>query len=97
MANQRARFRGGESDETVVTKLAADLDNVLAVYDGILSKQKYLGGDEFSLADLFHLPYGALAKNVGFASTFEKYPNVNKWFDSIAARESWVKVGNATL
>lgn len=68
------------------------LDKTLAVYDGILSKQKYLGGDEVSLADLFHLPYGKLARDLGFKSTFEKYSNVEKWFASLEKRESWAQV-----
>ncbi|OIW33094.1 putative glutathione S-transferase [Coniochaeta ligniaria NRRL 30616] len=86
-------FRGIPTDESKVSELAAQLESVLAVYDTILAKQAYLAGNEVSLADLYHLPYGKLAKDVGFASLFEKYPNVDKWFASLEKRESWTKVG----
>jgi glutathione S-transferase len=62
------------------------------VYDGILAKQAYLAGDNITLADLFHLPYGVMAKNLGFSNTFEKYPNVKKWFEALMARDSWTQV-----
>ncbi|KAH7377566.1 putative glutathione S-transferase [Cadophora sp. MPI-SDFR-AT-0126] len=82
----------GPTDEEVVKKHAANLDATFAVYDGILAKQKYLAGDELTLADLFHLPYGKMVKGQGFGDIFAKYPHVNKWFDGLEARESWQKV-----
>jgi len=81
----------GATDEATVQKLGAQLDTALAGYEKILSKQPYLAGNEITVADLFHLPYGKMAKDLGFSGTFEKYPAVNKWFDGLAARESWVK------
>ena len=82
----------GEPDEAQLAKHAAALDTTLAVYEGILSKTKYLAGDEITLADLFHVPYGMMARDVGYLSTFEKYPHVAKWFDGLMERESWKKV-----
>jgi glutathione S-transferase len=82
----------GPTDEAQVAKYAARLDTTLAVYDGILAKQKYLAGNELTLADLFHLPYGKMAKALGFKDIFEKYSNVNKWCEALEARESWIKV-----
>jgi len=82
----------GATDEEMVKKHAANLDAAFAVYDGILAKQKYLAGDEITLADLFHLPYGKMVKGLGFSNIFTKYQNVNKWFDGLEARESWQKV-----
>ncbi|KAH7305649.1 putative glutathione S-transferase [Rhexocercosporidium sp. MPI-PUGE-AT-0058] len=81
----------GATDEVVVKKHAANLDAALAVYDGILAKQAYLAGDEITLADLFHLPYGCMVKAQGFGDIFAKYPNVTRWFDALVARESWQK------
>ncbi|KAG4433347.1 hypothetical protein IFR05_011175 [Cadophora sp. M221] len=82
----------GPTDEEMVKKHVANLDAAFAVYDGILAKQAYLAGDELTLADLFHLPYGKMVKGQGFADIFAKYPKVNKWFDALEARESWQKV-----
>ncbi|KAH6708809.1 glutathione S-transferase, partial [Leptodontidium sp. MPI-SDFR-AT-0119] len=82
----------GPTDEAQVAKYAARLDSTLAVYDRVLSKQKYPAGDEVTLADLLHLPYGKIVKALGFKGTFEKYANVDKWFVALEARESWIKV-----
>lgn len=61
------------------------------MYDTILAKQKYLVSDEITLADLFHLPNGAALKAGKWKSTFRKYANVNRWFNELQGRESWVK------
>jgi len=82
----------GEADETVVAKYVSQLDAALQVYDVILSKQKYLGGDEFTLADIYHLPSGKKAIGVGLGSTFEKYPNVWIWWLRCTERDSWKRV-----
>lgn len=85
-------MRGLETDEANLEKQVAALDAALAVYEKILSKQKYLAGDELTVADLFHLPYGAMAKDqLGYADVFAKYPAVDKWLTGLIQRESWAK------
>lgn len=86
------RHLGGTTNDARVKELETQLNKTLAVYNNILGKHKYLTGDEISLADLFHLPYGQWARKIGYKETFEKYPNVERWFASLEARESWVKV-----
>ena len=81
----------GPPDEARVAQAEADLDEVLAYYDRVLAKQKYLAGDELTLVDLFHLPNGSALKAFGYKGTFDKYPNVDKWFTGLQERETWVK------
>jgi glutathione S-transferase len=81
----------GPPDEARVAQTEKDLDAVLAVYDKILAKQKYLAGDELTLADLFHLPNGSALKAGRWKKVFEKYPNVDKWFRELQGRKTWVK------
>jgi glutathione S-transferase len=81
----------GEPDMARVAQAEADFDKVLSVYEEILAKQKYLAGDDFTLADLFHLPNGAAMKAGKWNEIFLKYPNVDRWFKGLQARESWVK------
>ncbi|KAF2143958.1 uncharacterized protein K452DRAFT_223694 [Aplosporella prunicola CBS 121167] len=81
----------GPPDEARVAQAEKDLDAVLAYYDKLLAKQKYLAGDELTLADLFHLPNGAALKAGKWREVFKKYPNVDKWFKGLQERESWVK------
>nr|B3FWR8.1 RecName: Full=Glutathione S-transferase hmp2; AltName: Full=Hypothemycin biosynthesis cluster protein hpm2 [Hypomyces subiculosus]ACD39752.1 glutathione-S-transferase [Hypomyces subiculosus]ACD39761.1 glutathione-S-transferase [Hypomyces subiculosus] len=86
------KYKGlGEPDMTRVAQAEADFDKVFFEYDKILAKQKYLTGDEISLVDLFHLPNASALKAFGYQGTFEKYPNVNRWFSGLQARETWIK------
>jgi glutathione S-transferase len=69
---------GGKTDEARVQDLASKLEGKLAGYEAILSKQKYLAGDELTLADLYHLPYGSMLAPQGFTflEDSSKFPNV---------------------
>ncbi|OAA60530.1 Glutathione S-transferase protein [Niveomyces insectorum RCEF 264] len=81
----------GVPDEARVAQAEADLETVLAVYDEILARQKYLAGDEVTLADLFHLPNAAALKAGKWRETIEKYPHVDKWLAGLQARSAWPK------
>ncbi|KAG2018393.1 glutathione S-transferase [Coprinopsis cinerea AmutBmut pab1-1] len=78
-------------DPAVYEKLFSQLEAKLDVYEKILSKQRYLAGDELTLADLFHLPYGVLLPQAGCNWT-ENRPNVARWFKELTERESWKAV-----
>jgi glutathione S-transferase len=54
------------------------LEGRLAGYERILGRQRYLAGDEVSLADLFHLPYGTKLVGLGFGwlEDSERFPNL---------------------
>ncbi|KAH6890851.1 glutathione S-transferase [Coprinopsis sp. MPI-PUGE-AT-0042] len=75
------------SFEAQIKKLEGKLD----VYDKILSKQKYLAGEDLTLADLFHLPFGALLPAAGSNAIADR-PNVARWWNDISSRESWKAV-----
>ncbi|RSL52545.1 hypothetical protein CEP54_010860 [Fusarium duplospermum] len=82
----------GPADEDEVKARLEDLEKSLKGYERILSKQKYLAGDNITLADLFHLPYGAMAEPFGFGKLLAKYPATEKWWNGLKERESWKKV-----
>ncbi|KAI0709643.1 glutathione S-transferase [Cerioporus squamosus] len=83
---------GQQTDKAAVERLMATLESKLAAYDTILGKSKYLAGDELTLADLFHLPYGTLLaqQNIDLLES-DKYPNVARWWKDISSRPSWKK------
>ncbi|KAF8896017.1 glutathione S-transferase [Infundibulicybe gibba] len=84
--------RGGEAtDEAAYESHIANLSSKLDVYDTILAKQKYLAGDELTLADLFHLPYGNMLRVAG-SDIMETKPNVARWFKELSSRDSWQAV-----
>lgn len=66
---------GLTTNQAKFDELIAGLEGKLDVYDKILSKQKYLAGNEVTLADLFHLPYGVLLPVAG-SNALETRPNV---------------------
>ncbi|EGO03794.1 hypothetical protein SERLA73DRAFT_175443 [Serpula lacrymans var. lacrymans S7.3] len=80
-----------DPDEARVAQLLSTLNAKLDVYEEILGKQKYLAGDEITLADLFHLPAGTRLVKIGL-DVIEKRPNVSRWWKDISSRPSWVAV-----
>jgi len=88
------QYRGQAADEERVKQLIPQLESKLDVYETILGKQKYLAGDEVTLADLFHLPHGSLVfEHLGLGN-LEKRPNVQRWWKDITSRPSWQAVKN---
>jgi len=85
------RYRNLPSDEAAYAKHIADLTVKLEVYDKILSKQKYLVGDEITLVDLYHLPVADLLALVG-CNVMEVKPNVARWYKDLTSRASWQAV-----
>ncbi|KAF9268186.1 glutathione S-transferase [Marasmius fiardii PR-910] len=69
------------------------LSNQLSTYDVILGKQKYIGGNELTMVDLFHLPYGQWVTQAG-SDILPNGPwkNVSRWWNEISSRQSWKQV-----
>ncbi|KAJ7198281.1 glutathione S-transferase [Mycena pura] len=82
LTTDQARF------DALVEQLSAKLDG----YEVILGKQKYLAGNEVTLADLYHLPYGSMLARAGCDLMTTKGPNVTRWFNELCSRPSWVAV-----
>ncbi|KAF8881338.1 glutathione S-transferase [Infundibulicybe gibba] len=82
-------LRGLTPDQAIYNEHIATLSTRLDVYDEILVKQRYLTGDEITLADLFHLPGGWSLRRVGSDIMTTQKPNVARWFNDISSRKSW--------
>ncbi|KAF5350660.1 hypothetical protein D9756_008528 [Leucocoprinus leucothites] len=85
------KFLGQETDLVKVEELKKSLSAKLDIYEQILSKQAYLIGDELTLADLQHIPFGTLLEQAQVNLTQER-PNTARWFNEISSRASWQKV-----
>ncbi|KAJ7199330.1 glutathione S-transferase [Mycena rebaudengoi] len=83
---------GMETNKANLEENLKTLSAKLDVYEVILGKQKYLAGDEVTLVDLFHLPYGAMLEQAGSDLMTTKGPNITRWFNVLQVRESWVAV-----
>ncbi|KAK1278060.1 hypothetical protein QJS04_geneDACA007315 [Acorus gramineus] len=83
---------GGTADEAVMAEHEERLAKVLDVYEVRLSKNNYLGGDEYSLADLNHLPCLHFLVGTPVKKIFDSRPHVSKWCTDALARPAWAKV-----
>ncbi|CAE6465267.1 unnamed protein product [Rhizoctonia solani] len=79
---------GFPSDEKLGQKQLDTLKEKMDGYERILSKEQYLAGNSFTLADLFHLPQGAEVNKID-ASVMDSKPNVKRWWDEISSRPTW--------
>jgi len=67
----------------------ADLGPKLDTLDGIISKQSYMAGEQFSLADAFYMPLVHLLVGLGFQDLIFERPNLEKWWKTVSQREAW--------
>ncbi|CAL4915383.1 unnamed protein product [Urochloa decumbens] len=66
---------------------------VLDVYDDALGRSAYLAGDEFTLADLTHLPAAhGVARSARGRALLASKGNVARWYAAISARPAWRQV-----
>ena len=77
--------------EYAIDRFAMEVKRQLDVLDRRLGESQYLGGDDYSIADIAVWPwYGALVKGLVYeAGTFlqvQDYKNVQRWTDQIAER-----------
>lgn len=76
----------------VVDEKTAKLGPVLDIYEARLAQSKYLGGHDFTLADLHHLPCIQLLMGTQVKKLFDSRPHVSAWCADILARPAWLKV-----
>lgn len=85
---------GMHPDQSLIERNEKKLANVLDVYERRLGENEYLAGDDFTLADLSHLPnadYLVTMTERG-RKLFTSRKNVERWWNAISARPSWKKV-----
>lgn len=82
-------------DEGAIKQNQEKLAKVLDVYDKRLGETRFLAGDEFSLADLSHLPniHYLVSADADTTSLFTSSSrnNVSRWWSDISSRDSWIK------
>ncbi|KAJ7114789.1 glutathione S-transferase [Mycena epipterygia] len=84
-------------DEAALAAYISDLSKTLDVYEGILGKQKFLAGNELTLADLFHLWYAPLLALAGVDIMTTKGPNTARWWNEVISRPAWTKLQAAGI
>jgi glutathione S-transferase len=87
-----APMMGLKQDMAAIEQNEAKLAKVLDVYDCRLGESKFLAGDDFTLADLAHLPNGHLLVSNNKGDLFRSRKNLGRWWEEISARPAWKKV-----
>jgi GST-like protein len=77
--------------EYAIDRFAMETKRQLDVLERRLGESKYLGGADYTIADIAVWPwYGGLAKGLLYGSAeflaVHEYKNVNRWADEIGAR-----------
>jgi GST-like protein len=77
--------------EYAIDRFAMEVKRQLDVLDRRLAESEYLGGDDYTIADIAVWPwYGALAKGLVYGAgeflQVQDYTNVQRWTDQIALR-----------
>ncbi|KAJ7641093.1 glutathione S-transferase [Roridomyces roridus] len=85
-------MNGQPVDEVAVAGYIAELSSNLKIYDEILGKQKYVAGDELTLADLFHLSYAPSLAPFGIDVMTTAGLNVTRWWNDLLSRSAWVEL-----
>ncbi len=80
---------GGTTDESIIEEARGDCERVVAVLDGMVTGQDYLGGDSVSLADCHLVPVihytGQIPEGQALLS---KTPALTAWMDRMSTRDS---------
>lgn len=86
---------GMKPDRAVVDRSEKKLAEVLDIYERRLAVSEYLAGDEFTLADLSHLPnshYLATRSGRRGREMFGSRESLDRWWRSVSTRPSWERV-----
>jgi GST-like protein len=86
MLGQAHHFRvyAPQKIDYAIDRYSNEAKRLYAVMNGRLAKSKYLGGSEYSIADIATFPWLRSWKNQGI--DWNDYPHLKGWFDEIAAR-----------
>ena len=86
MLGQAHHFRiyAPEKIEYAVNRYTNEARRLYGVMDKRLGQSRFLGADEYTIADIATWPWTRSYKNQGI--DLDDFPNVRRWFDTIAAR-----------
>jgi glutathione S-transferase len=82
------KWRGEDCDKQLVQSELKMLEGVLDVYERRLAQSTFIGGDQFSIADISHIPYTNYMLRCGYKELYKSRPNVYRWVKQIIKRPS---------
>ena len=82
--NHHFRLYAPEKLEYAINRYTNEAKRMYGVIDRRLAQSRYLGGEDYSIADIATFPWLRNWKNQGIV--LSDYPHLHAWFDKIAAR-----------
>ncbi len=67
-------------------RFVGEVDRLCGVMDAQLSANRYLAGDEYSIADIITWPWAMLTGRLIDETVWETFPNLKRWVDEVGAR-----------
>ncbi|XP_039013899.1 glutathione S-transferase F13-like, partial [Hibiscus syriacus] len=89
-----APLQGKSPDQGIIDDNMEKLGKVVSVYEDKLSRTKYLAGDFYRLADLFHLSFTYYFMKTPCANLINERPHVKAWWEDISSRPAFQKVAS---
>lgn len=80
------KMMGLPGNEVVVEAAVKSLESFFSVADGILGKQEYMAGDNFTLVDIYYIPLIERLSGCGHGELITSKKNVNAWWERITGR-----------
>jgi len=90
-------WKDGTPDEKIINDAIKELEKVLDVYEGQLSKNEYISGSSFSIADISNIPYTYYMLKCGYKELYKSRPHVYNWLKKMMRRESVRRVLEGTV
>jgi glutathione S-transferase len=85
-----------KQEPAVLEAAGKGLETALGVLETGLTKNPFLAGPAFSLADVCYMPYIEYAMMTPAKAIFAKYPHVTAWWNKVSERPTWQKaIGKA--
>jgi GST-like protein len=82
--NHHFRLYAPEKLDYAINRYTNEAKRIYGVIDRRLAVSKFLGGSQYSIADMATFPWLRNWQNQGVV--MDEYPHLKKWFDTIAAR-----------
>lgn len=79
-----------------IKRFVGEVDRLSGVMDAQLLANRYLAGDEYSIADIVTWPWACLIGRLIDESAWEPFPNLKRWVDEVGERpavQTGYKVG----
>src|SRR5690606_35801440 len=75
-------------------RFVGEVDRLCGVMDAQLSANRFLAGDDYTIADIITWPWAMLTGRLIDETIWETFPNLKRWVDEVGARPA-VQKGRA--